>query len=481
MDKKFVVRIGAFVLAVGFAGSTLAADPVVKCQSAKLKAAGKKISGKLGCYSKAKSKAPFTVDPACLTKAETSFSAAIAKAGNLCAGSAAGLESQVDSCVNTLVADAPANAKCDASSVKAMGKGAAGELGCEGKGLSKPGTAPACRSSAAAKTSAALAKAGGCAAGDTQADITACVDGIKASVVVPACCAAERTTISSGAGGTLKVGGFAPFPFPAGVTAVIDAGAPDANCKHAVVVPAGGFVVPPFCIPALNYTSSVQTIGCATGTGVGAGSLWDGNAQFHGGTPQTNVLKKADSSDGACDVGSGTCANDDLNTLGDIDEIVSAGGANNKVANILDIPAHSRTWQDAAGCPGNGIYNPGEGDVLITEFDFILSPTTGTATGQFVEKNGNSCALPGGSSGFGAPSAQCAAGATGPCSSTGVQPNGPCCVVGQSITTATVGEAFSNSFPLFDLGFINFIPSTVSACGAVGTDTCVPSTNACQF
>jgi hypothetical protein len=48
-------------------------------------------------------------------------------------------------------------------------------------------------------------------------------------------------------------------------------------------------------------------------------------------------------------------ANRDLNFLGDIDTTVSVGGANNKVASILDIPAHSRTWQDAAGCPGNGI------------------------------------------------------------------------------------------------------------------------------
>jgi hypothetical protein len=150
------------------------------------------------------------------------------------------------------------------------------------------------------------------------------------------------------------------------------------------------------------------------------------------------------------------------------------------VATLLDIPAHSRTWQDSAGCPGDGIYNPADGDSLVTEFDFILSPTTGTATAQFTDKNADGCALPAGSAGFGAPSAQCAAGAAGPCSNTGTQAPGPCCVVGQATTTVTVGAAFSNSFPLYDLGFINYIPTTVSACGAIGSDTCVVSTDACK-
>jgi hypothetical protein len=54
-------------------------------------------------------------------------------------------------------------------------------------------------------------------------------------------------------------------------------------------------------------------------------------------------------------------------------------------------------------------------------------------------------------------------------------------VVGQAITTATVGIAFSNSFPLYDLGFINVVPTTVSSCGAVGSNTCVVSTDTCKF
>jgi hypothetical protein len=87
-----------------------ATPPAQKCAAAKQKAAGKKIAAKLTCYSKAVTKA-LPVDPACLMKAETKFSAAFTKAeaGGGCAivgdalaqelaadaavGGAAGLES----------------------------------------------------------------------------------------------------------------------------------------------------------------------------------------------------------------------------------------------------------------------------------------------------------------------------------------------------------------------------------------------------
>jgi hypothetical protein len=479
MGKKFVATVGTFAFALAIVASTQAADPVVKCQSSKLKAAGKKASGKLGCYAKAKAKSPFVVDLACLTKAETSFSAAMTKAGTACGGSAAVIEGLFeDMCLPLLLGSNPTNDKCGSSSAKAEGKGVSGELGCVGKGLSKPGTESACRSGIAAKTSAALGKAGNCAVG-AQAYITQCVDRIKAEVLTP-CCSAERITLVSPGGGTLKVGGFAPFPFPAGVATIMDAGAPNPECQHAVTLPPGGFVIPPFCIPALQYTSQVTTNGCESGTGVGRGQLWDGNSGSHGGLPYTNVNKNADSSDGVCDNSGLACANRDLNLLGDVDETFSTGGAGNKVATILDIPAHSRTWQDSAGCPGDGIYNPADGDSIITEFDFVLSPTTGQASGAFVDKNADGCALPAGSAGFGAPSAECGSGAAGPCNATGVQANGPCCVIGDTTTTALVGEAFSNSFPLYDLGFISVTPSTVTACGTFVSNTCVVSTDACK-
>jgi hypothetical protein len=62
-----------------------------------------------------------------------------------------------------------------------------------------------------------------------------------------------------------------------------------------------------------------------------------------------------------------------------------------------------------------------------------------------------------------------------------MQADGPCCMVGQLATLTTVGEAFSNSFPLYDLGFMNVIPSSVQSCGPVHPDTCVVSTDSCKF
>jgi cysteine-rich repeat protein len=79
---------------------THAADAVAKCQGMKIKATGKKTYDKAKCYQKAVVTGE-AVDPECLTKAETKFTAAIAKADatGTCAGDAATLEAAVDDCV----------------------------------------------------------------------------------------------------------------------------------------------------------------------------------------------------------------------------------------------------------------------------------------------------------------------------------------------------------------------------------------------
>jgi hypothetical protein len=527
MVNKFVAALGVCALVTAGVSPALAGGtPAQKCAAAKQKAAGKKAASKMSCFSKAKAKnlpPPGPTDP-CLTKAEGKFSSAVAKADakGPCPGTAVAIEAAVDACVVVLVADVPGNTKCSSSITKAAGKGVSAELSCSAKDITKPGTFSTCEDKADGKFTKAYVKAGTCVPAQAsesqmQTDIDNCQSSVAAltppttststttssststtstttstssssstttstssttTTSIAACCAPVRIQTSSSPG-TLKVGGFAPFPFPSGVTTVIDAGAADAQCKHDAIVPAGGFVVPPFCIPALQYTSQVTTNGCFSGSGIGKGVVWDGNSGAHGASPMAGVTKNADSSDGTCDPGSGICNNDDLNFLGRIVTTPSAT-PNGGVITRLNVPAHSRTWQDSLGCPGDGVYNPVDGDTLVTEFDFILAPTTGVATGAFVDMAPtNGCALPGGSAGFGAPSPQCAAGAAGPCTASGSPAPGPCCVVGQATTTATVGEAFSNSFPLYDLGFINVIPSTVSACGTPGSDTCVLDPNPC--
>lgn len=93
-----------------FVGDALAAlpggisDDGRKCAAAKLKAAGKKVSSKLKCQAKAAGSGA-TVDPACLTKAESKFTQAFlkaeAKGGCTTVGDGAAVEALVDSLVAT--------------------------------------------------------------------------------------------------------------------------------------------------------------------------------------------------------------------------------------------------------------------------------------------------------------------------------------------------------------------------------------------
>jgi hypothetical protein len=329
------------------------------------------------------------------------------------------------------------------------------------------------------------------------------------------CCGPERITLVSTAG-TLQVDNLAAFPFPAGVATTMDVGAACSGCRHDVVVPAGGFFVPNFDLPALNFCSSVTPTGCQTGEGLGAGTLWDGGAPV--GTARTNVTKSADTADGVCDptpIVKGTCGagpkaglacvtNDDCpgaacngtncatvggvgaNTLGDVDSSLSLS-ASAGVRSALDIKVHSLTWSDITcqpatnpGCCPGSTYDPSEGDLLITEFDFILSPTTDVATGAFVGKNVDGGAM-GGCRRAGSGFDNIPPGLDGPKSLTGTPALGPCCEVGQATTVVSVGVGFSGAGPLFDLGFKSLIPNTVAACGAYPADpqTCVVTTDPC--
>src|SRR5262249_10076332 len=154
------------------------------------------------------------------------------------------------------------------------------------------------------------------------------------------------------------------------------------------------------------------------------------------------------------------------------------------------VPVHSLTWSAAdASCPdSDGTYNSGV-DTNISEFDFILRPTTATTNASYVDKNGDLCSRGAGTSGpnntrscsndhskpCGA-SADCVSpGTCGPAPNAaptnagalqGSPPAGPCCVAGQTETIVATGIAFSGGSPLFDLIFANSSPTTVDSCGA---------------
>jgi hypothetical protein len=290
------------------------------------------------------------------------------------------------------------------------------------------------------------------------------------------------------------VGTFAAFPFPSGVVTQVDAGAADATCKHSVTIPPGGFTVPVFCIPALQYSSQVVAQGCEGGTADGQGSVWDQTSP----SPTPGVASVGDSSDGVCNPAGQPCnvtvGGAGNNTLGNIN--TTRGGAPvaaGRVQTQLDIPVLSTTWsnQDFDGCPDpDGAFDGA--DTLVSQFSFILSPTTGATSSRFTDLNGDSCSLPSGSAGP-LTTRVCSNNASRPCAVnadcpggtcingtlTGLAPLGPCCVVGQSTTVVASGVAFSGGGPLFDLLFANSIPATITACGTPAANTCTLTTNAC--
>jgi hypothetical protein len=282
------------------------------------------------------------------------------------------------------------------------------------------------------------------------------------------CCNAEQiVTVSTP--GTLVVSTLPAFPFPSGVLTTVNVGpATDSSCAHPSIVPAGGFSVPTFCIPALGFTSDLIPSGCAVGGTAGRGTVWDANAPC----PDPEVRKVGDTSappcgtlGAACNVQPGNAGNDNR---GDIDTTRGDGTCNPSgvVHVLLDIPGSSITWNDADfECPdADGVFDPGT-DLLVTEFTFILSPTTATATGQFVDKNADGCAKAGN-------------GPTGPVALTGAPSAGPCCVVGQSQTVVAVGVAFSGGSPLYDLIFRSTTPAAITQCNPYpGDATCVLSTD----
>ena len=303
------------------------------------------------------------------------------------------------------------------------------------------------------------------------------------------------------------VGTLTAFPFPPGVVTTIDIGTGDACCKHDAIIPAGGYNVPIFCITALNFTSQVTSNGCALGTGDGNGTLWDGNSTC----ADADVRTVGDTSDGTCNPAGQACGTvvggASNNTLGNIDTTIGANGVDPVgVQSVLAVPVHSRTWSAAdASCPdADGQYNPGP-DTLVSDFDFILRPTTATANASFVDQNADLCSRGAGTSGPNN-TRHCSGDFSRPCGAAsdcvspqtcvpapnaaptdsgalqGTPPAGPCCVVGQAQTVVATGIAFSGGSPLFDLIFANSSPANVTSCDpVVPGGSCTLSTNNCQF
>lgn len=295
---------------------------------------------------------------------------------------------------------------------------------------------------------------------------------------VESCCEAEQIVLTSTAG-TLRIGGLFPFALSPGVRIVMNAGPPARGCGHGVVIPGGGLVWPNLDVPEIGFCSAMIPLGCASGTGVGAGSLWDGHAPA--GTARTDVEASADTSDGTCNPPGQSCSTlgAGANTLGNVDTVFEPS-ASAGVRAVVQLRARSQTWSDSqcspavpGGCCAASTYNPADGDLLISQFDVVLGLTTDSATAAFVDQNGDGCRRAG--LGLGPPSPD------GPVTLGGSPRPGPCCVVGESTTLVAAGVGFSGTGPFYDLGFAVTLPGTVSACHPYPMDaeTCEVSTDPC--
>jgi hypothetical protein len=510
---RYWLTLGTATLAAAvLLGAPDTASALSACTASKLKVTGKKGAGKLGCHAKGV-KGSVAVDPACLSGKETKFSSGWAKAEAIVGGNCVttgdrdAIEAKVDAFVADVVTELTPSGNngstCTVAKLKAAGKKAAGKLGCYSK-ASKKGLCvdPACLSGKETKFSASWAKAeaivgGACQTTGDQATIEAKVDAYVADVVSELdCCGCERITLTSGPG-TLTVSVLPPFPFPTGVVTTMDVGAASNNlCDHSVTV--ASFTVPHFPIPALNYCSQVTNTGCAVATGgaLGTGTLRDGNGPV--GAP-TNVTTVGDGRDGVCDTTVGACAGGGpANSLGDIDTTFSAS-ASTGGRSALAIKQNSLTWSETDECTDPGgdpakrgsTHDPDCGgttppvqasdgacccvtasrsgsDGIISNFNFILRPTTDTGSAAYVDKNADSCSMEG-------------LGPVGPVVGVGTPPPGPCCVVGQASTVVSVGIAMSGGAPLYDLIFSSSVPNTITACSPFVTATCTVSTNTCEF
>jgi len=159
----------------------------------------------------------------------------------------------------------------------------------------------------------------------------------------------------------------------------------------------------------------------------------------------------------------------------------SSGGTTG-LRGVINIPVMSRTWADAVcspavtpGCCVTSTYGDdtvANGEMLVNELDFILSPTTDSATGAFVDLNADGCKRAG--AGFPSPLSD------GPWTLVGSPAPGPCCTAGQAVTVVAVAPGFSGGPPLNDLGFLFTMPSTVASCTTASAGgSCVLTTDPC--
>jgi len=206
-----LVLCGLIVVAPNRAAA--ATDPLLKCASSKLKAASKKEAGLFNCLSKDAAKPDPVKLNDCMTKVEDKFGPSFTKADakGACVGRAEDLEQSADLCVQNVAALIPPGTdtcnttsgfcvaatstpciadtdcslpKCTSAKLKAVGKGAGGQLNCYSKAVGKAvAVDPACLSKASTGLTTGFTKAD--AKGACPGDSTTVGDEITNGCVTP--------------------------------------------------------------------------------------------------------------------------------------------------------------------------------------------------------------------------------------------------------------------------------------------------------
>ncbi len=258
--------------------------------------------------------------------------------------------------------------------------------------------------------------------------------------------AAGRYTITQGAGGLLRVGTFAEFPFPQGGTLVQEVSpAFEPACIHSVVVPfPGGFNAPTFCIPALGFTTSVTQTGCGVG-----------RIDSNGGSDFT-VLELGDTSDtnGPCNLPQSSCTNMASDSsihvniqVGDGTPDTCPGGGTGNA--LVVVPVFTKTWLEVDEAPPGDGKCPGDNfnenaDQLIVEFPQNLDFTTDRTQARFEDLDGDGCRISGQGPAVGLPAR------TGVCMDLNAK----------TVTTVAAGVVGSSGGPTYDLAFSTILPNT---------------------
>jgi hypothetical protein len=278
--------------------------------------------------------------------------------------------------------------------------------------------------------------------------------------------AAGQYTQTQVTGGTLKVSGLAPFPFPAGGTVIQDvAAATQPACVHDTVVPfPGGFNAPVFCIPALTFTVKVQQIGCGIGK-IDSNGGSDFTVTEVGDTSAPNAPCNLPAS---CTNGANANIRLDITVGNGVADTCSSGTANA----IVSVPVQTTTWQDQIfQCPdADGNYDPGA-DALITSFPQFLDFTTDGTSADFADIDPDGCCIAG--SGPATHISPCNSGGAGPQTDIGTCINlSGVGVAGADVTTVASGSVGSNGFPLYDLSFKTRLPNEVVKTGNFAGTQC---------